>query len=75
MPSLIACNHGLQTIALYAGGQNGGVSCSSSAQGASADEGGQDSRAPDAKSPDAGSASGNDVLNYGIDGILSEIFA
>lgn len=47
------------------------MSCSSSSQGSSADNGRQDGSGPDANSPDAGSASGSSVLKSDID-IFSE---
>ncbi|KAH9937515.1 uncharacterized protein B0H18DRAFT_971015 [Fomitopsis serialis] len=57
--------------ALNSGNENGGVSCSSSAQGASAGDIGQNGESgPDAKSQDA--APGSDALNQDLDGVLSK---
>lgn len=62
----------MQFIAINSGNENGGVSCSSSAQGTSADSAGEDGSGSDAKSPSAGPAPGNTILNSGVDGVFSE---
>ncbi|KZT74794.1 hypothetical protein DAEQUDRAFT_807113 [Daedalea quercina L-15889] len=51
--------------------ENGGVSCSSSAQGASADSTTQDGSG-NAKSPSAGPASGSTIFDPGLDGLFNQ---
>lgn len=49
---------------------DGGVSCSSSAQGAAANQVGQHVGGESVASPDAGAASGTDITDNGLDGLM-----